>query len=349
MAAIRIGLVVAAVGAVAIGGAAWFRAHDRGARRKLLAELVASSQAAESSGHLDRALLDASAALELARREGLEPPPRLGQRRDELSRREAATQLAGLAGLDPGEAIGRALTLRARARGDPALEELRGPIEGALTAARTRKADAALAEAGLALADDRNQDAIRHATEARSLADLLPAEAAQRTRDLSHATARAVAERVGLLIDPPRGRFFLGSPASYEAAIERPVRDALLRLGYVLPPEVREWHSAWDRLAPNRFVIEAVETPFPYLQSAHRATRLQVHLTLLRHGAPQWAVVLNGRTRTPPPTLPAFESGVLATAPRRDPDAERKLYRDALGMVLDRLPTQLRTLAPPGP
>jgi hypothetical protein len=53
-----------------------------------------------------------------------------------------------------------------------------------------------------------------------------------------------------------------------------------------------------------------------------------------------------GKTRTPPPGMTAYEAGRLATAARRSPEAERRLYDDALAIVEERLRGQLRALPP---
>jgi hypothetical protein len=345
---VRLGFGIAFAAILVLGGATWVRNRDRGASREELQRLIASSQEAERGGRLDRALVEVTAALELVRRQGLNPPEDLAGRRDDLSRREAAAQLDKLGGLPPDEALGRALTLKDRARHDPALAGLAGRIDEALAAARSRKARTALTAAREALSDGRDEAALRQATEALAQAERLPAGVAKPIQDESYEIMTSAVERVGVVVGPPRGRFFLGSAGAYGTDIQRPVIEALKARGYVMPPSP-SWKSLWERHAPYRFTIDAAETPEPYLQSANRGSRIEVRLALLRQETPLWSAILNGRTRTPPPTMAAFEAGLLATSTRRDPSAEHRLYNDALGQVLDRLPNQLKTLPAPRP
>ena len=128
----------------------------------------------------------------------------------------------------------------------------------------------------------------------------------------------------------------------------RPALGALHDRGYVLAPaKPAAWRELWTRCAPTRLHLDVDEQPTDYLQSANRATKLAVHVDLTRHGTPLCRATINAQTRTPPPDMAIYEAGVIATAPRRSPDVENRLRRDALEQLQDRLVTQLRNVPPP--
>ena len=108
-------VVVALLGLVAsrvIGG------RVRSDRERVLAELVASAERAESSSQYDVALREVEAALAHARTFEREGSGRLGElagRRDRTSLLEAKARLAAVDALDPDHAVGESLTLAKRA------------------------------------------------------------------------------------------------------------------------------------------------------------------------------------------------------------------------------------------
>lgn len=318
-------------------------------RRHVLGAIEARVRAAgdaEAAGETAEALARLGEALAYARHAGAEPPPGLAERRDELARRDASTRLAALPSLPPERAIEEAEALRGRAAEDAALAALAPAIDEQLAAARVRRAEGELAGATQALEAGQGAEAIRHAARAMEGLDRLPPEAGRRTREAADAIAGRVAERFGLVAELPRGRFFLGSPGTYRTALLAPVLEVLAGRGYVPAPADGPWHDLWDQSAPNRLVLEINEQPIPYLQSANRGTSISTHLELTRRRATLLDTQANAQTRMPPPGMPAYEARLIATAPRRSTDVERRLQRDALDQVLARLATPLHSATP---
>jgi hypothetical protein len=346
-AAILAGVTVAIGTLVLVVGFEFLRATWRRQAEGVVAARIMEAQRAEQSGRLDEAAAAIAEAIELSHRHRIPPPLDLAARRSDLARRAAARRLESLGGLEPRQAVAAALSLNDQARDDPALDELRGNIAAALTAARARAANADLTAAERALEKGQPTEALARAAAARGIAGMLAMDEARRVREAADTLAEAVAGRYGLLAEVS-GRFFLGSPAEYQDLLLRPALETLGRRGYVpAPSEPPAWRALWAGRAPTRLHLDVDEEPVPYLQSANRATKLAVRVNLSRNGMPLHSATINATTRMPPPDMAVHEAGVIATAPRRSPEVEHRLRRDALDQIRDRLGAQLNSAPPP--
>lgn len=320
-------------------------------RRQATREVAAAVQAVETlarAGQFSGAAEAAAAAMELAHHRRVAPPAGLARRRVELAREAARQALHSWPTREPAAAVAAALALRDQARSDPNLAEFLGPIAEALAAARHRVARRDLDAARTALDSAHPADALNRSAAAWSIAGLLSGDSAVALRRQADALAQEVARRHGVVAEPITGQFFLGSAAEYQTLLARPALDALRGRGYVAAPsDPPGWGPLWDQFAPTRLNLEVDEQPIPYFQSANRATKLVVRLALTSHGTPLQAVTLNAQTRTPPPSMAAYEAGVVATAPRRSPAIEQRLRRDALDQILERLAGSLQNVPAP--
>jgi hypothetical protein len=342
------GVVVAVVVGALAGGIGLARASWRRHTEREIAAGIETARQAEQAGEFEQAAAEVAAILDRSRWSRIHPAIDLAAWRAELVRRGAARRLEALASRPPHEAVAEAAALHETARNEPALADQLPAIGEALAAARCRAAEADLSAARRVLDAGQPAEALTHAAAAWKAAEPLATDVAARLRAEADEVAGAVAERFGLLVDPPSGRFFLGSPAEYETLLLRPALEALCDRGYVpAPSEPAAWRAIWTGRAPTRFHLDVDEQPEPYLQSANRGTKLVVRPALIRHGAPLSLATINAQTRIPPSGMPAYEASVLATAPRRTEAAEQRLRRDAIDQVRDRLNAQLRNVPAP--
>lgn len=349
---LAVGVLVLAVGLATLYRAAW--SWQRAAGESALTRLLESSTAAEKAGRLDEALVDLEAALSRAAK--LTPPPpeldQLRRRRDDLSAREVTAQLAALEhrpSADPSQAVGRALTLRARAARDPALVGLGPAIDAALARARTAWADADAAEAARALEEGRVEKAVELCERQYRTADELPTADRRRIQARATDLARRVIARHGAIVEPVRGQFAVGTSESYATQLAPAFRDGLRAHGYLPQPVETVWPELWKENAPFRMEFDVVERQEDtYLQSPNRLTFVSGTLRMLRAGHELWHDTPNARTQVPVPGLPALQASRAAVSAHRSPEIERLLYDNARAVLKDRLGLSLRNL-PAGP
>lgn len=343
-------LAIAAAGLIVLIAGGLLLAQ-RTRRRQVDDAITAGLQAVESAaaeGRHAEAARQAAAVLELAQRRHIPPPAGLAQRRADSARRAARQVMESLPARPPAEAVAAATTLRDEARADDALSDLLGPIGQALAAARERAAESDLSAGRRELEAGRPAAALKHAGAARSAAVLLADSAAATIARQADDLAEALAARYGVVADPVAGRWFLGSTDEFRTLLIQPTLEALRGRGYLTAPDQPpDWQAIWSKAAPNRLHIEVDEEAIPYLQSASRATKLTVRLSLTRDHTLIQNATINAQTRIPPPGMGVYEAGVIATAPRRSPSVEQRLRRDAIDQIRERLGVQFASLPPP--
>ncbi len=346
-----VGLLAAIVAVVAAGRFAASR--SRAARESTLAEILAAADAAEVAGRADRALSEVEAALALLRSGGEAARDRdrvveLARRRDALSVREAEARIAGSAAMEPAAAVGDLLSLQARARQDRALDPLVSTVLRALEAARRRQVGADLAAARRARDEGRHPDALALGDRALTVADRLDPDAGRSAVAEAEEVLGPIVGRVGVIVAQLPGQFTLGTAESYDATPGAAVADALRRRGYAPRPARGPSRPLWDRLAPYRLTFQMAETQGGlYLQSQNRVSEVTAALALKRGREGVWSSRVTGRTQVPLPDLPAYLGTRLATAPRREPVIERRLYQSARAAAVDAVNLQLLGLPAP--
>jgi hypothetical protein len=320
----------------------------RSDRERVLEELVASVDDAELCRRHDVALREIEGALAHARtfeREGSSRLAELAGRRDRISFLEAKGRLAKVDSLDPEAAVGESLILAARAKRDLALAPLAEEIEGALAESRSRRAEADLGQARQALESGRDGDALSFAERLHDRARDLAEPESRRHRDEAEAVIDAAVTRSGVALPPVEGRFATGSPEGYASALDRLRADSLKARGYLPQPRKSPWAQVWDEKAPFVQAVRVAESQDDlYLQSKNRTTLIDGAFELLHEGRVVWKARAVARTRSPLPGLPAYLSGHLATAARRDPDSEQRLHADALAQFVEQAVRNFRNL-----
>jgi hypothetical protein len=336
---LRAAVTFAAVAMLGLAGARMIGGRVRSGHEQVLAELVASADTAEACGRYDVALREIAGAVVQARKVDPEGSERLGEllrRRDRISICEAQARLAAVDALDPDRAVGESLTLVDRARIDPALAQMAPAIEAKLSESRRRQAEADLEAARRAFEHGRPSEAFAAADRLHGRADRLPEPEARRFRAEALALLEAIVARDGVVITPVVGRFVAGSPEAYTAMMDRLWAEVLRLRGYLPQPRESPWRSLWDEKALARATTHLVETQAEfYLQSKNRTTQVDGTFELTMPGRSPWSNRVVGRTRVPLPNLPAYLAGHLATAGRRDPEAERRLHDDAQTLFVE--------------
>ena len=72
--------------------------------------------------------------------------------------------------------------------------------------------------------------------------------------------------------------------------------------------------------------------------------QIDAALELSRGRESLWKNRVSGRTRQPPPRIPARLAGILAVKTTRDPELERQFFDDAAAHLLEQLPVSLSAL-----
>lgn len=342
----------AAVGALVVAlivATLWAKGRIERRRQADVARLIDQANAAARDKQHDRAATTIDAALRLARSYGMAVPPDLARQRAEYVRRDVVLRLGTVAQLAPEEAVNTCRELHDQAENDPDLQDLRLRIDEALILARVRAARADIETARAQLEQQDCGDAIKLALATRLQTESLPPDAAKALRQTADELAAQVAALAGLVASPIEGDYFLGGPALFDAQLREPAIAALVRLGYVPPPDFPPWAALWKERAPYVLAVQVTEQPTSYLQSANRGARITARLTLTRGAEILWASTVSGQTRTPPPDMPAYEASALAIAATRRPEAERRLQTDALAVLRPKLSNALGGLPKPGP
>ena len=164
-----------------------------------------------------------------------------------------------------------------------------------------------------------------------------------------HEDARAlvadIAHRLGVLLEPVRGQFRLGSPAAYNADLHPLLANALREHGYITIPDDSPFHTLWVELAPCRMSANIVEKQDDvYQQSKNRITELDATFVLSEAGRTVWRVQLSASTEVPLPNLAAYEGTRLAFAAEQNPAVEQRFYQNAVTVLHEKLAQRLRDL-----
>lgn len=348
-----LGVLVLAI--VAVGGERAVRSRHDHVKADELAVLLESSREAEKAGRLGEALYEIEGALSVAR--ALRPPPsnleELNRRRDTLALREAKAQVAALASVssgtaaDPARAVGTALTLLARAAKDPALSGLVDAIRLELDRHRESWSRADMLSAAQALEEGNPSGALQLCRRAFDTARALDSAPRKDLLDEAEALARRVIERHGVVIQPPKGHFTLGSPKSYAELLNPLITSALVGQGYVLRTggSGTAWDELWNSTAPYRVTLDVTERQDDtYLSSPSRLTHIDAKLILWRKQTPLWSQSPNAASQVPLPGLPAYLASRVAATDKRNLECERLLYEDARSSLIGRLGENLRHL-----
>jgi hypothetical protein len=345
----RLGTPVLVVAILVAAGARVASSRWHSADEDALAKMLDTSVEAEKAGRLGDALVEVQSAL--ARASRMKPPPTcldaLKQRRDVLSVREVEAQLARLDGAsgDLATAVGRALTLQARAVRDPALGGLATSIEATLERLRQAWAEADAVEAAKAFDEGRLDRAMELCERQHRTADELPAASRRRSQAEAAALARRVIERHGIIVEPVKGAFTLGSPDSYATLLRPVLLDGLRLRGYLPRPARPVWPEIWTDAAPFRITFDVVEhQDETYLQSPNRVSRIDGKLALARGGSAFWHDAPGAHTQVPLPGLPAYQASRMAVSAHRSPDFERLLYDNARAGLAERIGIALRNV-----
>jgi hypothetical protein len=311
----------------------------RSSQEKVLTELVASAQEAETAHHYDVASREIESALAQARLMGLEHSPRLEEleeHRDRIAIREVEFRLANLDSLDIDQAVGEALTLSEKAGKNPALDSLVTSIEAKLAALRLLQANRDLATARQALDQGREADAFTAAARLHDRAGDLSRTDASRFAGEARTILETAVGRKGVALPAVVGRFVAGSADTYTKILDRPRAEILRVRGFLPQPRTSPWASLWEEKAPFHATVEVIETQEQfYLQSKNRTTQVDGTFELYRGDRLVWKNRIIARTREPLPDLPAILGGHLGTADKRNPETERRLHDDAMKQFVD--------------
>jgi hypothetical protein len=324
---------------MALGVRIW-RRHAQSAQEGSIHKLIESSRLQEHEGHLNQALIDLDAALDLARNAGPRqhlPLEDLKARRQDLARRDAGLVLDRLIQQDPGPAsLGDWLNLSARARRDPDLAPLRPRIQEQFQAVVRHRVDSELAAARKAFESGKVVASLHACDQIAKLLPHLESDSRQGARRATEALVTRLVETHGVVVEAPEGEFVFGSQASYVADLLPVLLQGLEAKNYLPNRAESPWHDLWKH-ARYRLRLEVSEQfERNYLATENRLTRINARLALSSGGNLVWQAIPTALTTVPLPNLPAYLSSRLAASPQRRDDQERMLYDNARGQILER-------------
>ena len=157
-----------------------------------------------------------------------------------------------------------------------------------------------------------------------------------------------IARRLGVVLEPARGEFLLGSGPAFDEALGPCLVTGLGRRGYVTVGEDSPFRSLWERDALYRAHLVVDEAwGGNYLESPSRISLIRASIDLSHAGAILWHADLQARTRSPLSEMSAFGASRLILGTEPDPIAEHRFHEDALDVLLGRLATKLQQVPPP--
>jgi hypothetical protein len=322
---------------VIIAGIRFATQQYRSAREASIQNLITQSREHEAAGHLNEALLDLDAALDLLHRSGptIQVPLEEEQKhRADLARREfegALDQLARKA--TDTYPLGEWLGLIARSSKDPDLKELKpkalSEFRRSLRHHTTTELEAACKdfESGRVVTSLQACDRI-----AKLFPHLPPSDEATVRRETEALVVRLV-ETHGVAIETTKGEFVFGSFQNYLARLLPMLVKGLESKGYLPYRDTSQWKSAWQK-APYHLRLEVSERQLGnYLSSENRLSRIEAHLVMTSPRKIVWETRPPAQTRVPLPGLTAYESRQLAVSRQRMEAFERRLYEDARSQI----------------
>ncbi len=329
-------------------GQSVFHFHRRSARSAALNQLLVAASQAERAHRLDEALVALEAALTLAEADAtVVDVEDLHARRDRLATKEAEEQLRVLEGPndDPGRAVGRALTLRLRATRDPALLSLASRVEAVLAHLQLQRVEHEAAAALAAEDAGRLADALELASQVHEHATEIATEPRAHWQTAATDIAARVIGRAGVIIEPVRGQYTLGSNQDYDSLLQPLFATGLRNAGYLTKTRRTAWDQLWASNAPYRLTSTILErVAGTYLSSLNRLSRIDLKVALSRNGSPIWSGEPTATTSVPVPGIGAYQASRVAVSDGRNIELERLLYENARLNLLDRLGTFLRNL-----
>lgn len=339
------GIAILTVLTVMFGANRVIRDRSRHRIEQRLAGLMARAEAAESEGRFGEAV----AAIQEAVRAGSQLRDGQSERlqaRDRLVRRAAEAEIESAARAEPAVAVAVYKGLLSRAWRDGALEGLEETLRDRLERTRRQWAETDLAAAKQAVAAGQANEALTICERLMGTTESLDSPAQEPLQAETNAIVADLIEQRGVVFKPPTGEFTLGSPASYQATLERLFEPVLRQHGYVPRRAGSRWSELWDTRGPYHVSAQVVERQLgSYLNSGNRLSSLSFDVGLNRGEATVWrSGPLLARTQPSIPSLSAFTSSRLMMDKNRRIEAERLLYDDARSQLDERLNANLRKL-----
>ncbi len=326
------------------GSLRFWRNYHQSLRTASIDKMIASSQAHELAGHLNEALIELDAALELARQAGESLRTTWDQqrkRRQDLARREVEETLDGLVHHGASSLpLGDWLNLIARSEADPDLEPLRLPIARQFRSRVGQHVDGELASAQRSFQSGQVVNALQSCDRIAKLLKHLDPDSQQARRSVAEKLVTSLLASHGVLVDLTHGDFVFGSETTYAAQLEPVVVKALEAKDYLPYRANSPWADLWKHALYRMEVHVHEQREGYYPSSQSRLTLIRVHLTLIAQGVQKWQQFPGARSRVPLRDLPAG----LAVQSDQSEEIERRLYKDALGQLDDKVSLALTNL-----
>ncbi len=333
------GLGIATFLVVVIGTGRFFQRRDREQHEGALCGHISAAQDFEKAGQFDRSLdeidqaVAASSAMGPQDRERLES---LQRDRARLVRRAAEIRLAAIPADAPDKAVAACLSLRAWVRKETTLSDLEDAVDDRLERSLRQWAENDANDARLAAKARRGTAALDLCERLmKTTEELVDKEARRQLRSDAELVVRDVIIRQGVILDPIRGEFTLGSSQAYDTALHTQVESLLSQRGYVLRRPASDWNRLWDSLAPYHVAISISERMGAnYLHSENRLSVIEAKIMLGRAGKLLWTGgPAIARSQSPIPNLAVYKASQIAVGDRRN-EAERIIYQDAYSTLI---------------
>ncbi len=266
--------------------------HQQSRQRATIDRLIASSEAHERAGHLNEAMIEVDAALELSQNAG--ESLRMTweaqrKRRQDLARREVEEILDGLVRHGPSSLpLGDWLNLIARSDRDPDLEPLRLRIAQRFRSAVGQHVDVELTSARRSFDSGKVAVSLQSCDRIAKLLKHLDPESQQaRRHDTEELVTRLLASH-GVVVESTHGDFIFGSESSYSSRLLPVVVKGLEAKDYLPYRANSPWADLWKHALYRLQVRVSEQTEGNYLSSQSRLTLIRVQLTLTAQGVQKW-------------------------------------------------------------
>ena len=245
---VALGLAAAVI--VVAGSLRFLKKHHDSAQKQSIHRLLESSRQHEDAGHLNQALIDFDAALDLAQQANPAGVSQLAEHKEKrrlLAEREVEQVLDRLRSHDPSTfPLGDWLTLIARLPRDADLAPLVDPVNKQFEAALRREADSELKaarrlfESGQVVASSNRCDRIA------GLIKHVNPEIQLTLRTETQKLVTQIVTKHGLIIQAPQGTFVFGSQPTYVADLMPILVEAVEAKGYLPYRAPSPWQGAWS-------------------------------------------------------------------------------------------------------
>jgi hypothetical protein len=262
---------------------------------------------------------------------------------DQIIVNEVKSQFPKLDALAPEQRVEAYRALRSRIRDNPNLARYEEAANSRLDLAYEQWGEADLKQAASLLKANKAARAMDLCERAVGNTATLTGERRHGIRAEADALVSQIIPRRGLILEPMRGQYTLGSESSYTAVLQRDLAEVLRQRGYVIRPDSSFWGDLWKQQTPFRVRVDVKEQYGGlYPQTKCRISYIVANVVLERQQWGQqskvWAASVSTRTEGRVPNLKEFRKEF------QNPAIEKIFYDNARASFAKGIMSKLLTV-----